>query len=98
MKSFVLLSLLIILVLADFASSQKCRELRFLLRDSSCGKTEYVKGFYRERGEKYEAALLIRHTKCCTALPPDESSEQNCTFIRLRDELNKYVNHLIKYF
>lgn len=97
MKSFALLSLLIILVVTGFPSNQKCRTLRFLQRDSSCGKTKYVKGFYREQGANNMTALL-RDARCCSALPPDENNEQNCTFIWLRNELNKYVNHLIIYF
>ncbi|XP_015757878.1 PREDICTED: uncharacterized protein LOC107337270 isoform X3 [Acropora digitifera] len=87
MKSFALLSSLIILVVTGFPSNQKCRTLRFLQRDSSCGKTKYVKGFYRDQGTNNEAALL-RDARCCSALPPDENNEQNCTFIRLRNELN----------
>ena len=95
MKSFALLSLLIILMLVDFSSSQTCRSITFWQRptgDSNCGRKEYLRGFYRDanQGEKDEIDLL-RNASCCTAPPPDENSGQYCIFTNLRDELDKYV-------
>ena len=96
MKSFAHLFLLIILVLVDCSSSQTCRSLPFWQRirgDSNCGRTEYLKGFYRvaNQGEK-DVIDFMRNASCCTAPPPDENSEQSCTLVRLWKELNQYVN------
>ena len=93
MKYFALLSLLVILVLVDFSSSQTCRSLKFWQRatgDSNCGRTEYLRGFYRDanQGEK-DVIDLLRNVSCCTAPPPDENSGQNCTSIKLLMEFNK---------
>ena len=96
MKYFAVLSVLVILVLVDFSSNQICRSLEFWQRatgDSNCGRTEYLKGFYRDanQGEK-DVIDLLRNASCCTAPPPDENSGQNCISIDLWDELNQYVN------
>ena len=93
MKYFALLSLLLILVLVDFSSSQTCRSLPFWQRatgNSNCGRTEYLKGFYRDanQGEK-DVIDLLRNASCCTAPPPDENSGQSCTSIKLLKEFNK---------
>ncbi|XP_067055191.1 adhesion G protein-coupled receptor E1-like [Acropora muricata] len=92
MKSFAHLFLLMILVLVDFSSSQTCRSLKFWQRaegDSNCGRTEYLKGFYRDanQGEK-DVIDLLRNASCCTAPPPDENSGQNCVPINLWKKLN----------
>ena len=92
MKSFALLSLLIILVLVDFSSSQTCRSLTFWQRptgDSNCGRTEYLKGFYRDvnQGDK-DVIDLLRNASCCTLPPPDENHTKNCTAIPLSSELD----------
>ncbi|XP_015748264.1 PREDICTED: uncharacterized protein LOC107328062 isoform X2 [Acropora digitifera] len=83
MKSFALLSVLIILLLVDFASlSRTCRSLPFVQRYSNCSSTEYVHGFYRHQGKRD----LLRDAYCCTLSPPHQNNAQNCTFIRLWDE------------
>ena len=96
MKYFALLSSLVILVLVDFSSSQTCRSLKFWQRatgDSNCGRTEYLKGFYRDanQGER-DVIDLLRNASCCTAPPPDENSGQDCTSVDLWEKLNQYVN------
>ena len=96
MKYFALLSLLIILVLVDFSSNQICRSLPFWQRAtgfSNCGRTEYLKGFYRDANQgKKDESHFLRNASCCTAPPPDENSVQNCTLIDLWDALDRYVN------
>ena len=83
MKSFALLSVLIILLLVDFASlSRTCRSLPFVQRYSNCSSTEYVHGFYRHQGKRD----LLRDASCCTLSPPHQNNAQNCTLIRLWDE------------
>ena len=96
MKSIALLFLLIILVLVDFSSSQTCRSLKFWQRaegDSNCGRTEYLKGFYRDanQGEK-DVIDLLRNASCCTAPPPYENSGQKCLHEKFWEELDQYVN------
>ena len=96
MKSFALLSLLIILELVDFSSNQMCRSLPFWQRVdgfSTCGGHEYLKGFYRDANQgKEEEIDLLRKASCCTAPPPDEYSPQICTYLDFWDALNMYVN------
>ena len=96
MKFIALLFLLIILVLMDFSSSQTCRSLKFWQRtegDSNCGRTEYLKGFYRVAIYGHlDLIEFLRNASCCTAPPPDENSGQNCTSIDLWEKLNQYVN------
>ena len=96
MKSIELLLFLIILVLVDSSSSQTCRSLKFWQRaegDSNCGRTEYLKGFYRVANQgKKDVIDLLRNASCCTAPPPDENSGQYCTSVNLWDKLDQYVN------
>ena len=90
MKSFVLLSLLIILVLVDFSTSQSCWLRPDWARD--CFEEYYVKGLYRINTYPY-----VRGANCCTAPPPNQNKAQDCTTLS-RDELSKYVNHLIVHY
>ena len=82
MKSFALLSVLIILVLVDFASSWTCRIVPFVQRYSNCRSREYVNGFYRDQGKRD----LLKEASCCTVSPPHQNNTQNCTLIRLWDK------------
>ena len=85
MKSVLLLSLLIILVSVDFCTSQKCL-YTVLRQDVDCFMPSYyVTGFHRWS------------LSCCRA-PSPQYKAQNCTLIRFRDDLNKYVNHLIIHY
>ena len=92
MKSIALLFLLINLVLVDFSSSQTCRSLIFWQRiegDSNCGRTEYLKGFYRVAiFGQLDLIEFLKKASCCTAPPPDENSVQDCTSVDLWKELN----------
>ena len=96
MKSIALRFLLIILVLVDFSSSQTCSFVKFWQRaegDSKCGRTEYLKGFYRvaNKGEK-DVIDLLKNASCCTAPPPYENSGQKCLRESFWAELDQYVN------
>ena len=95
MKSFALLSLLIILVLVDF-SSNRCRSLWFWQKTngySLCGWNEYFKGFYRDANQGKEDEIdFLRKASCCTAPRPYENRTPKCTKADFWKAFNQYVN------
>ena len=91
MKSFVLLSLLIILVLVDFSTSQSCWRRRYWL--DRCYENSYVKGLYR-----YKGYPSVSGANCCSVPPPNQNKAENCISFLLRNELKKYVYHLIEHY
>ena len=94
MKSFALLSLLIILELVDFSSNQMCRSEPFspdarFGEFSNCRWKEYLKGFYRDANQGKEDEIdFLRKATCCTAPHPDENSVQICILLDFWDALD----------